>query len=468
MTASATRRRQRTMVGGAVAVVLVLVAAGLTFVGATTVANSTEGVFVQGDVRPVVLLPPTDNAALAVVDDNDQLTALIVATLLPSGEGGSIVTIPGDADASIGLGDVRRPLAGVLDTANAEGFFEALEETLSIVFQFGEIVGADRLAALIEPVTPVSVDLPFVPAPVQAVDPELDPEPAPEPTVPESTPVDGGENPEDGGAAESATTRTEAKRDEMTDLLQLTDFDVTAAVDVLRSTPLPGTNADRQMNDVAMWSALASATPVDTAGDVPVDEFGTPVTSSTIDEVFTRLWQGPVQVRDLAVASAQSSTVGNENDVSVLDRFDSLFVFAQVSPARVSTPNEGLVYRVEVPITDAQLDAEGSPFATRSDVARSALGQLLFLQANVVSVDVTPNPEGAPVKSRVEVADEQFVAGLEMSLGSVFGEVELVMSDELIDGVDVVMRIGTGYFDALGGDADASSDDDADTVAADG
>lgn len=163
MTASADRRRRSAMAGAALSFSLVLVAVGLTFVGATTIANSTEGVVVQGDVRPVILLPQTDNAALAVVDDDNRLTALIVATLLPGGEGGSIVTIPIDADASVGLGNERRPLTGVLDPADPDGFFEAVEGTLAIALQFGEIVGADRLAQLIEPVTPVSVGLPFVP-----------------------------------------------------------------------------------------------------------------------------------------------------------------------------------------------------------------------------------------------------------------------------------------------------------------
>lgn len=464
MTVSVARRRQRTVAGAAVAFVFVLFAAGLTLVGATTVANSTEGQAVQSEVRPVVSLPQTDNAALAVVDDDNRLTALIVATVLPGGEGGSIVTVPVDADASSGLGNERRPLAGLLDPADPEGFFQAVEGTLSIALQFGEIVGADRLAELIEPVTPASADLPFVPSPAQVV------EPGPAATEPDAG---SGEDPDAGDVAESIITTGVVgddleKANELADLLQSTNFDVTAVVDVLRSMPFPGTNADRQTNDVAMWSALASAAPVDAAVDVVVDEFGTPVTASTIDEVFARLWQGPVQVRDLAVMSAQSSTDGNGADVSVLDRFDSLLVFAQVSPARVSTPNEGLVFRVEVPITDAQFGVERSPFANRSDVARWAVGQLLFLRANVASVDVAPNPEGAPTKSRVEVADKQFVADLQKSLGSVFGDAEFVVSDDLIDGVDVVMTIGTGYFDAFNGVADALTDGDADTVDGDG
>jgi hypothetical protein len=114
------------------------------------------------------------------------------------------------------------------------------------------------------------------------------------------------------------------------------------------------------------------------------------------------------------------------------------------------------------------LTVESSPFMDRSDVARSALGQLLFLQVNVASVDVAPNPEGAPIKTRVEVADEKFVTELQRSISPVFGDAEYVVSEELIAGIDVVMAIGTGYFDAFNGEADASSDGDADTVVADG
>ena len=47
-------------------------------------------------------------------------------------------------------------------------------------------------------------------------------------------------------------------------------------------------------------------------------------------------------------------------------------------------------------------------------------------------------------------------------------QAEFVVSDDLIDGVDVVMTIGTGYFDAFNGVADALTDGDADTVDGDG
>ena len=80
MTARAALRRRRTVVGAALAGALVLLAAGLSAVGAYAVVNSTAGEEVAVDDRPVAALPPTDNAALAVVDDQGELTSLVVAT----------------------------------------------------------------------------------------------------------------------------------------------------------------------------------------------------------------------------------------------------------------------------------------------------------------------------------------------------------------------------------------------------
>ena len=73
MTARADERRRRTLIGAVVAAVLIVSAAGLTAVGANAVLNSTEGEVAAVDSRPVLSLPATDNAALAVVDDDNRL-----------------------------------------------------------------------------------------------------------------------------------------------------------------------------------------------------------------------------------------------------------------------------------------------------------------------------------------------------------------------------------------------------------
>ncbi len=438
MTARPDQRRRRTLIGAVVAAVLVVSAAGLTAVGANAVINSTEGEAVEGDDRPVAALPSTDNAALAVVDDDNRLTSLIVATLLPSGQGGSIVTIPVTADAGNGFGEVRQPLDRELDPADPGGFFEQVEATLSITLQFGEIIGADRLAALLEPTLPIDVDVP-----VDVID----------------------------SSASGSGEITAAGEQEM---------DGQMVADVLRAIDEDANERSRHSIDLAVWTGVARNAPGDVVVDVPVDDVGRPVTSSTIDELFGRLWSGEVQVRDIQLVSP--TPVGSDSAV-VLDRRDVALVFGQVAPARVSTPNPGPVFRLEIPLSDSQLDASDSSLATRRAVGLEAIGQLFFLAANVASVDATPNADGAPTVTRIEVANADFIATMEELGPLLFGAVDVVLADELIDGIDVTVRIGTGYLQAHltaaaeAGPAvtspatdapDASTSDDAATVDTDG
>jgi hypothetical protein len=431
VTARPDQRRRRTLIGAVVAVVLAASAAGLTAVGANAVINSTDGEVVAADSRTVFSLPSTDNAALAVVDDDNRLTSLIVATLLPSGQGGSIVTIPVSADASIGFGEIRIPLDGVLDPNDPAGFFQQVEATLAVTLQFGEIIGAERLVELLGPTLPVAADLP-----VDVIN-----------SAGAGLVVDAGEQELDG--------------DLLADVLQATDEDAT--------------ERSQHSIDVSVWSGVAIAAPADGAAEVPVDGVGRPIASSTIDEVFARLWSDSVQVRDIALVSPQPAGSGR---VVVLDRFDVVLIFSQISPSRVSTPNPGPVFRIEIPISDAQLESSESGLESRRDVGLSVIARLFFLQANVASIDATPSSDGAPKVTRVEVANEDFIETMRELGPPLFGEVEVVLAEELIDGIDVVVRLGTGYLDsetaeaagagADSGDPDASTPDDAATVDTDG
>lgn len=402
MTALPGRRRRRTVFGAVAAFVLLSVAVGLAVVGGFAVVNSTAGQVVAEDIRPVAQFPNTDDAALAVVDDNNQLTSLIIATLSPDGTGGSIVTVPVNADASVGFGDVRRPLNTEIDPANPAAFFEAVEATLAISLQFGEIVAADRLAALIEPVVPISVNLP-------------------EDVIDSSLPGT--------GRVAGIGERT---------------LNPALTVRALRALDASGSSYDHHETDVEIWSALAANSPLNGAVTPPRDEFDRPVAATSIDEVFTRLWQGPVQVRDLAL---QPGTSSGSLDVVILDRVDSLLVFAQISPARVLTPSPGLVFRIELPYSDDQINAADDVFATRDDIARKMVGELLFESTNIVSVDTQSASSKAVVPTRVEVADDRFLPNMEQLVPGIFGESELVVATDLVAGVDVVVVLGTGYID---------------------
>jgi len=441
MTARPTRRRRRTVVGAAIGLTLLLVGGGLTIIGANTIANSTAGEVVQADDRPVVTLPSTDNAALAVVDDQGTLTSLIVATMLPSGQGGTIVTVPVAADVNVGLGESLLPLTEVIDTDDPQLFFEQVEATLAITLQFGEIVGGDRLTELLGATLPVDIQLP-----IDVVD-------------------------------------SDAVGDRLVITAGTSRLDAPLVVQTLAAVELEALERAQHSIDVAVWSGVAGSTPA-AADDVtvPVDEVGRPAPSSTIDEFFVRFWSGPVQVRDLAVDELRPGSDSLTGKSVVIDRRDSVLVFAQASPARVSAPNPGPVFRIVIPINDAQLDASDSDLTSRRNLGVNLIGLLLFLEANVGSIDATQDPDGAPEVTRIEVADPDYVETMEELGPQVFGKVDVAVAEELIDGIDVVVTLGTGYFEieaagttvpAAGADSAAEDDgeptgDGAATVDADG
>lgn len=423
MTAHPGRRRRRTIFGAVIAGALTISAAALTVVGTLAVANSTEGEAVAVDERLVSALPATDNGALAIVDDDNRLTSVVVVTLRPAGGGGSIVTIPVDTDASNGFGDERLPLASLLDPDDPDAFFGQLEDTLAITLQFGEIVGPDRLAELLAPVLPFAATFP------------------------------------------SDVTDSDSAGDGLIVEAGIVELDEGLVSEVLQSVDLEAGERLRHSIDVAVWSGAADAAGDGVGTEVALDDAGRPATSASLDEVFGRLWNGPVQARDLALLSPRPPGAGSS---VVLDRADVVLVFAQVSPARVSTPLPGPVFRVVVPLRDEQIEESDSGFGTRRDVARKLVEELLFYEVNVVSVDATAGLDPAPEVTLVEVADPDFVDVVAIFWPAVLGEIDVVLADSLIDGVDVVVHLGTGYLDVERPGLDASTATDAATVDADG
>ena len=66
MTAIAAKRKRTTLIGFVGTIVLVVAAASMFVVGVVTLSNSEEGEAVGVDLRPMVALPATPNALLAV------------------------------------------------------------------------------------------------------------------------------------------------------------------------------------------------------------------------------------------------------------------------------------------------------------------------------------------------------------------------------------------------------------------
>jgi hypothetical protein len=385
--------------------VLLLIGAVVMFgIGLITLSNSQEGEAVGVDPRPRVQFPATPNALLAVTDESGQLASVVVMTLLPEGQGGSVVTIPVNADATAGFGEQRRPLDGSFDADDVPGLIASVEEMLAITVQRAEVVDAEGLEALLPDVGVFE----FV-VPNDVVD------------------TRGG-----GGviAVSGPQTFTLA---EMVSILAAIDDD--AEVDA--SHP----------NDVAVWESLAQRAPVAVPPEpIPLDGLGRPIAPATVEELMTRLWQGEVSVRDLLVIPVAEAENPTRVDVVLIDRRDSNLVFAQVSPGLTTMTNAGLKVRIVANYTDDELATAAGLYDSTSDLAVELIGRLLFLNGNVPSVDTAPT--GAPSVTILEVANEsQFDVAVELAT-ALFGDAEVRVAETVIEGVDVEVILGMSYLDS--------------------
>ncbi len=403
MTAIAHRRTRRTIVGVAAAVLLAALASTMFAVGFVTLLNSQEGEAVGVDTRDREQFPATPNAVLALTDESGRLASLVVMTLLPDGQGGSIVTVPVNADASAGFGLQRRPVDESFDATDVEGLIASVEGMLSITVQRAAVVDAAGLEAMLPEVDALQLVLAN-----DVVDTE------------------GG-----GGLISTAGPQT-FTRTELITILAAIDDD--AETDTSHA------------NDVAVWESLAQSAPVTVSPEpVPFDEFDRPIAPDTVDELVARLWQGEVSARDLLVVPVDEAENPTKTDVVLIDRRDSTLVFAQVSPGLVSTPNTGLKARIVANFTDDELAAADGLYDSTSDLAVELIGRLVFLSGNVISVDTAPT--GVPAVTIIEVTDERQLQETIDAADALLGEAEVRVAETVIEGVDVQVILGLSYLE---------------------
>ncbi len=164
MTASADRRRRSTTLGGIAGLVAVVSVVVVSIVSYSTLRTSEEGRAPEVDRRESVSFPSTPNAVVGVVDDLDRLTSIAVFALDPSGAGGSIVTVPVNADQTNGFGSERLPISRQpYSPGNEEHelrLLSELEPLLTLTIERAAVIGPDELAELLDAVGPIDVDLP--------------------------------------------------------------------------------------------------------------------------------------------------------------------------------------------------------------------------------------------------------------------------------------------------------------------
>ena len=423
MTASASRRSRTTLFALIATIVAILLAGGLTALGAATLRDSRAGRRAQADTLPELRLPVTPTALVGVVDDADVLTSVVALVLAPNGVGGSVVVLPASGDSSLGLGDDRFPLAETFTVRGPEAFALEAEALAGISFDVVEVVDAARLSEIVAPLGELTVDLP-----IDVVDDDTDE------LLLEAGPV-------------------------------TLSPDVAASVLTERDTDSP--DAVLEPVRLAVWTALAERVGAGIGTALPVAPDVSVPTPADLDAFLNRLYAGPVAARGVLFTPAAADANPREVDVVVPDRAELLLVFGQIAPARVSAPNPSLTFRIETSFTAADLEDVG---ANSADVAYGAIRRLLFVQANVVSV-VTRSGE-VPEITQAFVADRSRVDVVEDNYPLVFGELEVHPATERIAGVDVVVVLGHSYLDKYGvepeSDISLPTDTTGDTVADEG
>jgi hypothetical protein len=403
VTALPGRRRRSTIVAAVAAAAAVAIVITLTIVGALTLYNSTDGAEASGGGDELVF-PNTPVAAIAAVDGQGKLASLAVLVVQPAGTGGSIVTVPVNADSGGGAGAALLPLAETLATQGEDAFRDELGAALRLGVEDIAFADAARLGDLLAPIGTLQVDLPA-----------------------------------DVTDASGKVVATAGA----------TQMDATAAAAVLTARD-PNVSATEQYPAAgAVWSAVAEAVGAGIAARPPASSppdtpSSTPAADATVDALFAQLIQGRVGTRALKADPVPPAQNPNGIDVSMVDPAEAVLVFGQIAPGAVSAPGTGLSFRVVSAFTDAQLAGTG---LSNTDVAYRTIATLLSIGANVVSVATTGATPGAA--TALVVSDPTMMDGAR-AVKSSLGNVDVTVDEHPIAGVDVVAVVGTDALAALG------------------
>lgn len=334
-----------------------------------------------------IKLPVTPVGMLATVDADDQLTSITIFVLAAGSQlGGVIVTVPVSSDSTGGLGAERVPLTEVYRDGGSEALVLAVESVLSMTLDFTAVAPPAEAEALLAAVAPVAVVLP---ADVQSTDA--------------------------GGDTDVAFPAGEAS------------LTATQVVEVLTATADTQLDVNRRGNIDAVWAGVAAEVgDGQTTPDVSV-----PLAS--LADLMGRLFAAPVEARGLPADPIVAADNPDGKDVETLVRAEAIFVLASIAPASMSTPSTGLVYRVEAP-------------PGYEERVKFAVGAILFLGSNVVSVYMGGEVREATL---LYVNDPRLVEEAE-SGNALFGNTETLTPDVPIEGIDVVLQLGTDFLNGVG------------------
>ena len=407
MTALASTRRTRTIAAGLAGVLVLVAAPLLSYYGWDVLRNSKAGT--SASTLPEVGFPSTPTAMIAVVDNQQVVTSLAVLVLAPgTSKGGTLVSIPTNTTRAQAFGEPNIAVADSVINGGADTLVSDVESLASVTLNYNAIVKESDLAALLTPVGSMSVTLPG------AV------------LVPSN--------------AGASTTLFPAGA---------ISISPAQAAAVLAANDPSQTSATRLANVRAVWNGLAGAIG---QGRQPTAVGAT--APNSFNDFFAHFMAGPVQVyNDLNTRPITGNGNPDKRDVGALDRPSVILVMSGLAPGAMIAPYQGQSYRIENGLTDADLQQAGLAGTTTADLSRDAVGQLLFVESNVVSVSSTVftlDTHKVPDKTIVYTATPMS-DGEAQGLKNLFGDIEFRRPTFTFPLVDVVVVIGRNYLDVAKG-----------------
>ncbi|TPW13092.1 MAG: hypothetical protein FD127_2248 [Acidimicrobiaceae bacterium] len=191
-----------------------------------------------------------------------------------------------------------------------------------------------------------------------------------------------------------------------------------------------GEETIRKANLEALWVGVAAA--VGTGQPVASAVPGTAQPPVSFDDFVNRLFSSSVQSRGLSTVALTAAQNPDELDIVQLDRSEAVFVFASIAPGSMSAPGLGPIIRVEAPSGyDLQV--------------KLTLDKLLFLAANVVSVDTS----SAPQPDTIFFVPDEANRIRAQTTDVIFGEIVFGEPTVRVSGVDVTIVLGIDYLESV-------------------
>lgn len=394
MTASAELRRRYTQRAAVAVGVTFALAVLLAVVGARTLASSTIGSEAgEENAALSVALPPTTTAFVGITDGDGVLQSAALLVVDPSGVGGAIVPFEGAADISSGRADTFIPLRDALQTSETTFFTFDAESITGLTFDFIVVVSASELNEVLGLNGEVALDLP-----------------------------------------QSVVLKSEASwlQGRMT-------ASVAEATELLASDGESPSEVGADLH-LSVWESLV-ALANESPKNLPEVEVGL---ITNIGEVFAALFAGDVDMRSLNLYEVE----GSEGTLVYYDWAETLLVASHLAPSHVAAPYESAVVRILVPFSEDDLDGSGYSV---SDIAVIAVRRLTNVGLNVVSVSTGLNSdiEKAPEVTEVWTGDESAVNDAASAFSELLGEIVAREGDYSVDGIDIVITLGSSFLDDL-------------------